>query len=163
MGGAMFTELFVKMKVFAALLVICMMSYASCEEVTGYEPSKKFLIGVVRTNIISAVSTSTVKAPYSCYKVLSTSTSCAGKRKKKRSIPTVMVEKDGEITLDSTNDESQISANFETSNDSMKAEKMVIWTTTTTTVIVTSTSILAGTTLSLSYACTTPSMDLPPG
>merc|ERR1712212_154946 len=148
-----------KMKLLAFFL-FCV-TFASAEEDQNgeYEPEKKFLLGVVRTNVVTTLSTSVISRPVLCSKAMGTST-CSGRRLRSRKITTAQV-KDIDASLDiepSQDDQNDIVPNEEPE----KSEKLIIWATTTTTIVFTSTSTLTGTTLSISYGCTVSGMSVAP-
>ncbi|XP_064119124.1 uncharacterized protein LOC135224188 [Macrobrachium nipponense] len=130
-----------------------------------YNPSgAKFLVGVVRTNVISTASTTTISvAAVTCHNGIPSSTTCSG-RKKRLALPELPEVKPGnfEENLDSssdTNEETNPGVNRSSSSDGI--QKLVIWKTSTTTLTFTSSSTISGTTLSLSYYCTASGISAP--
>ncbi|XP_066967099.1 uncharacterized protein [Macrobrachium rosenbergii] len=127
-----------------------------------YNPSgAKFLVGVVRTNVISTASTTTISvAAVTCHNGIPSGTTCSG-RKKRLALPELPEVKPGnfEESLDSSADTKEETSAGVSSSDGI--QKLVIWKTSTTTLTFTSSSTISGTTLSLSYYCTASGISAP--
>ncbi|XP_042860085.1 uncharacterized protein LOC122245964 [Penaeus japonicus] len=127
-----------------------------------YEPSnEKFFVGILRTEMISTATTTTIGvAATTCYNAIG-STTCSGR--KRRALP--KLEK-----VDDSNGEENLHASLNAAADADVAKsssdngqgRLVLWRTSTTTVTYTSSSTVSGTKLSLSYACTASGMNVPP-
>ncbi|XP_027231897.2 uncharacterized protein [Penaeus vannamei] len=152
------------------LLAVCVLAgvalFAASEEEkedkAAYNPaSQKFYVGILRTEVISTATTTTIGvAATTCYNNIG-STTCSGK--KKRAL--IKLE---EIDNNPSGDDLHASLNAASDAEVAKnvaeddSGRLVLWRTTTVTLTYTSSSTVSGTKLSLSYACTASGMNLPP-
>merc|ERR1719402_1903965 len=142
------------------LLSVCVLLGAAvlAQAVIEEEPTprQKFLLGVVRTQVISTATTTTIGvAANTCINQMGTTT-CSG-RKKRRALPTLQSQADSDAVYSSLNGEEPAAAEAEATDDD--SVRLVVWSTTTTMLTFTSSTTQSGTTLSLSYACTASGMN----
>merc|ERR1719233_1554284 len=146
--------------------VMAMAAYSMTEEVKDaaeevkegepvYKPGGgKFLVGVLRTNVVSIGSTTTISvAAVTCQNGVATTT-CSG-RKKRMALPELPDVQPGNFKEDlgsSLKEDNSSPSDSQSENPDL--QKLVIWRTSTTTLTFTSSSTVSGTTLSLSYYCT---------
>lgn len=145
------------MKLLALFLFCVTIASSKGEEDEDYKPEKKFLLGVVRTNVVTTISTSVISRPVLCSQAMGTST-CSGRRLRSRKSVAQVADVDSLLDIESSQDQNNVPMD----DDQGKSEKLIIWATTTTTIVFTSTSTLTGTTLSISYGCTVSGMSVAP-
>ncbi|XP_047485543.1 uncharacterized protein LOC125036736 [Penaeus chinensis] len=128
----------------------------------SYNPaSQKFLVGVLRTQMISTATTTTIGvAATTCYNAIG-ATTCSGK--KRRALPK-LEQIDDSTAGDNLHASLNAAADAEVAKNTAEdgSGRLVLWRTSTTTLTYTSSSTVSGTKLSLSYACTASGMNLPP-
>ncbi|XP_037797038.1 uncharacterized protein LOC119592279 isoform X2 [Penaeus monodon] len=151
------------------LLAVCVLAgvalLAAAEEENdkaSYNPvNQKFFVGILRTEMISTATTTTIGvAATTCYNAIG-STTCSGR--KRRALPK-LEQIDDSTAGDNLHASLNAAADAEVAKNTAQEGpgRLVVWRTTTVTLTYTSSSTVSGTKLSLSYACTASGMNLPP-